>query len=136
MANVEAGEVVVQVLLLHPERIWHILGSQCLELSHSSGKSPYHLSELCPLRSTADLEELLRRNVKRFRGGLVFKAHTLCVSLNSRLERVIKDLEHATDVEGVEVVVEVLLPHPEETLVAFLRLQLFCHLVGEGWVRC
>jgi len=24
--------------------------------------------------------------VKRFRGGLVFKAHRLCVSLNSRLE--------------------------------------------------
>jgi len=30
--------------------------------------------------------ELLRRNVQRFRGGLVFKAHRLCVSLNSRLE--------------------------------------------------
>jgi len=29
---------------------------------------------------------LLRRNVKRFRGGLVFEAHRLCVSLNSRLE--------------------------------------------------
>ena len=28
----------------------------------------------------------LRRNVQRFRGGLVFKAHRLCVSLNSRLE--------------------------------------------------
>ena len=26
------------------------------------------------------------RNVQRFRGGLVFKAHRLCVSLNSRLE--------------------------------------------------
>ena len=25
-------------------------------------------------------------NVQRFRGGLVFKAHRLCVSLNSRLE--------------------------------------------------
>jgi len=31
-------------------------------------------------------EQLLRRNVKRFRGGLVFKAHRLFVSLNSRLE--------------------------------------------------
>jgi len=29
--------------------------------------------------------ELLHRNVLRFRGGLVFKAHKLCVSLNSRL---------------------------------------------------
>ena len=26
------------------------------------------------------------RNVQRFRGGLVFKAHRLCVSLNARLE--------------------------------------------------
>ena len=31
-------------------------------------------------------EQLPLRNVKRFRGGLVFKAHRLCVSLNSRLE--------------------------------------------------
>jgi len=30
--------------------------------------------------------QLLHRNVKRFQGGLVFKAHRLCVSLNSRLE--------------------------------------------------
>jgi len=31
-------------------------------------------------------EQLRHRNVQRFRGGLVFKAHRLCVSLNSRLE--------------------------------------------------
>ena len=31
-------------------------------------------------------EQLLYRNVQRFRGGLVFKGHRLCVSLNSRLE--------------------------------------------------
>ena len=30
--------------------------------------------------------QLLHRNVQRFRGGLVVKAHRLCVSLNSRLE--------------------------------------------------
>jgi len=30
--------------------------------------------------------QLLHRNVQRFRGGLVFEAHRLCVSLNSRLE--------------------------------------------------
>jgi len=29
---------------------------------------------------------VLHRNVQRFRGGLVFKARRLCVSLNSRLE--------------------------------------------------
>ena len=32
--------------------------------------------------------ERLPRNVKRFRGGLVFKAHRLCVSPNSRLESI------------------------------------------------
>jgi len=31
---------------------------------------------------------LLRKNVQRFRGGLVLKAHRLCVSLNSRLESI------------------------------------------------
>jgi len=31
-------------------------------------------------------EQTIHRNVQRFRGGLVFKAHRLCVSLNSRLE--------------------------------------------------
>ena len=31
-------------------------------------------------------EQLKYINVQRFRGGLVFKAHRLCVSLNSRLE--------------------------------------------------
>jgi len=31
--------------------------------------------------------QVLHRNVQRFRGRLVFKAHRRCVSLNSRLER-------------------------------------------------
>ena len=35
------------------------------------------VTEVCPL---------LHRNMQRFRGGPVFKAHRLCVSLNSRLE--------------------------------------------------
>ena len=30
--------------------------------------------------------QLLHRNMQRLRGGLVFKAHRLCVSLNSGLE--------------------------------------------------
>jgi len=33
-----------------------------------------------------DVGFVLHINVQRFRGGLVFKAHRLCVSLNSRLE--------------------------------------------------
>jgi len=36
--------------------------------------------------SNAIGDALTLRNVQRFRGGLVFKAHRLCVSLNSRLE--------------------------------------------------
>ena len=39
------------------------------------------------LRTAAEGErEGAGRNVQRFRGGFVFKAHRLCVSLNSRLE--------------------------------------------------
>ena len=32
------------------------------------------------------VDQLLYRNVQRFRGGLAFKAHRLCASHNSRLE--------------------------------------------------
>ena len=35
---------------------------------------------------TCQIKQLLYRNVQRFRGGLVFKAHRLSVSFNSRLE--------------------------------------------------
>jgi len=38
--------------------------------------------------------------VKRFRGGLVFKAHRLCVSLNSRLESNKEDLELDVELEA------------------------------------
>ena len=38
------------------------------------------------LHRLSSQEHLLHRNVQRFRGGLVFKAHRLCVSLNSSLE--------------------------------------------------
>ena len=34
----------------------------------------------------ASHEQLLHRNLQRFRGGLVVKAHRLCVALNFRLE--------------------------------------------------
>ena len=37
--------------------------------------------------------QLLHRNLQRFRGGLVSKAHGLCVSLNSRLEKNDEDEE-------------------------------------------
>ena len=42
-------------------------------------------------------EQLLHSNVQRFRGGLVFKAHKLCVSLNSRLECNTEEEERLTD---------------------------------------
>ena len=35
-------------------------------------------------------------DLQRFRGGLVFKAHRLCVSLNSRLDRLIDFVYHST----------------------------------------
>ena len=44
---------------------------------------------------------LLRRNVKRFRGGLVFKAHRLCVSLNSRLKSNKDEEEEAVGIREV-----------------------------------
>ena len=47
--------------------------------------------------------KLLYRNVKRLRGGLVFKAHRRVVSLNSRLEELKK--KHAGFLEGYSVLV-------------------------------
>jgi len=45
-------------------------------------------------------EQILHRNVQRFRGELVFKAHTLCVSLNSRLESNEEEEEMCSDDDG------------------------------------
>jgi len=42
-------------------------------------------------------------NMQRFRGGLVFKAHGLCVSLNSRLESNKEEKDEATRLEHQEV---------------------------------
>ena len=51
------------------------------------GEVPLYQSHARLLEEVARFEtELLHRNVQRFRGGRVFKAHRLCVSLNSRLE--------------------------------------------------
>jgi len=48
--------------------------------------------------------QLLLRNAKRFRGGLVFKARRLCVSLNSRLESNKEEEEEEGSLGGVSVV--------------------------------
>jgi len=46
-----------------------------------------HLYQTLPdAREKVVFEQLLYRNMQRFQGGLVLKAHRLCVSLNSRLE--------------------------------------------------
>ena len=45
-----------------------------------------HITPLVLALAGGHIKVLLYRNVQRFRGGLVFKAHRLCVSLNSRLE--------------------------------------------------
>ena len=55
-------------------------------------RSPSALSPICEgswfkgKRLRFSFEQLLHGNVQRFRGGLVFKADRLCVSLNSGLE--------------------------------------------------
>jgi len=46
------------------------------------------------------VEQLIHRNVQRFRGGLVLKAHGLCVSLNSRLESNKEDKKNQSEVWG------------------------------------
>jgi len=87
-----------QVIQPSPERLMHHLSSQKPEfqrsracLSNTERVRGYCIKVLKfkPLfyRIFQEREEqLLHRNVLRFRGGLVFKAHRLCVSLNSRLE--------------------------------------------------
>jgi len=61
-----------------------------LSLSHlASEDHPCVEDHLCVELHLCEImckEQLLSRNVKWFRAGLVFKAHRLCVSLNSRLE--------------------------------------------------
>ena len=45
-----------------------------------------NLRIVCQVNRSETVGQLPHKNVQRFRGGLVFKAHRLCVSLNSRLE--------------------------------------------------
>ena len=66
--------------------------------------------------------------MKRFRGGLAFKAHRLCVSLNSRLEsNNEEDKKHLLDAEN-----KPLLGRGLDALVVLLqgdmRIQSFCYL--------
>ena len=42
------------------------------------------------------------KNVQRFRGGLVFKSHRRCASLNSRLESTKAEKKKGTFAAGVE----------------------------------
>jgi hypothetical protein len=44
--------------------------------------------------------KLLHSNVQQFRGVLVFKAHRLCVSLNSRLESIKEEVEKNKEITG------------------------------------
>ena len=43
----------------------------------------------------------LYRNVQRFRGGLVCKAHRLCVSLNSRLESNTEEKKSGSSLDNI-----------------------------------
>jgi len=53
-------------------------------LTHAQKMLPKYIQ--CKLVGEVRNQHPKPGNVKRFRGGLVFKAHRLCVSLNSRLE--------------------------------------------------
>ena len=55
---------------------------------------------------------ILRRNVKRFRGGLEFEAHRLCVSLNARLE---SNTEEKEEKKMIWLAVQLLPARPEGT---------------------
>jgi len=71
-------------------------GLRCGVAMGDAGASGTLVDKLCAKRasatstSRADIscaaQQPLYRNVQRFRGGLVFEAHRLCVSLNSRFE--------------------------------------------------
>ena len=70
-------------VLRHASSIWNLgrLGNTVSAGQKNACKSP----EQSAAAVRRLIEQLLHRNVKWFRGGLVFKAHRLCVSLNSRL---------------------------------------------------
>jgi len=69
-------------------------GSPAPGLSSRSQHCPW--SELFSWKYRANMEtRILHINVQRFRGGLVFKAHRLCVSFNFRLESNKEEKEHA-----------------------------------------
>ena len=54
-------------------------------VEHLWRRNPRLNSAQCPPHGSS---QLLRENMKRFRGGLVFEAHRLFASLNSRLESI------------------------------------------------
>ena len=58
---------------------------RCLIVSRARGQDSEKLYEKQEAHHK-NHHEKVPCNVQRFRGGLVFKAHRLCVSLNSRLE--------------------------------------------------
>ena len=50
------------------------------------GQLDFALDNIGAWGGVISIEQLFHRDAQRFRGGLVFKAHRLCVSLNSRLQ--------------------------------------------------
>ena len=81
------------------ERVWHIQDSQGQTKASPLRQKSFTSFKLLHFPSEAEGEVRFHceggrgdrvrgviRNVQRFRGGLVFQAHRLCVSLNSRLE--------------------------------------------------
>ena len=68
--------------------------------------------------------------MKRFRGGLVFKAHRVCVSLNSRLGNH-KEEEEGSNAPNLRLMLKV---HGVLALPSSSRVSHEIHL-DEGWVQ-
>jgi len=66
-----------------------------------SGKSPYNVSSCSLFARQRKQEQPLRRNVKRFRGGLVFKAHRRLYHSTLGLSVIKKEKRKQVDVRGI-----------------------------------
>jgi len=67
-------------------RALEVADVEALDAARKGREAQALLQVLQPSHNLFGLVGALHRNVQRFRGGPVFKAHRLCVSLNSRLE--------------------------------------------------
>jgi len=72
-------------ILSHRHHLAQRLSSDCVDPAPADPPISERNVSLCRTKFSIR-EQLIHRNVLRCRSGLVFKAHRLCVSLNSRLD--------------------------------------------------